>query len=99
MKPYEILELSQKSDIQTVERRFMHLCSILQNNENSMGNNLDKYNELAFELLLSYSVYIIQYFHQNKINLTVKHQGRIFLLNENKRSLNQIYKYLANAKN
>ena len=23
----------------------MHLCSILQNNENSMGNNLDKYNE------------------------------------------------------
>ena len=61
--------------------------------------DLDKYNELAFELLLSYSVYIIQYFHQNKINLTVKHQGRIFLLNENKRSLNQIYKYLANAKN
>ena len=61
--------------------------------------DLDKYNKLAFELLLSYSVYIIQYFHQNKINLTVKHQGRIFLLNENKRSLNQIYKYLANAKN
>ena len=61
--------------------------------------DLDKYNELAFELLLSYSVYIIQYFHQNKINLTVKHQGRIFLLNEDKRSLNQIYKYLANAKN
>ena len=45
MKPYEILELSPKSDIQTVERRFMHLCSILQDNENSMGNNLDKYNE------------------------------------------------------
>ena len=45
MKPYEILELSKKSDIQTVERRFMHLCSILQNNENSIGNNLDKYNE------------------------------------------------------
>ena len=61
--------------------------------------DLDKYNELAFELLLSYSVYIIQYFHQNKINLTVKHQGRIFLLDENKKSLNQIYKYLANAKN
>ena len=34
MKPYEILELSPKSDIQTVERRFMHLCSILQENEN-----------------------------------------------------------------
>ena len=61
--------------------------------------DLDEYNELAFELLLSYSVYIIQYFHQNKINLTVKHQGRIFLLDENKKSLNQIYKYLANAKN
>ena len=49
MKPYEILELSKKSDIQTVERRFMHLCSILQNNENSMGNNLDKYNEYEKE--------------------------------------------------
>ena len=33
MKPYEILELSKKSDIQTVERRFMHLCTILQNNK------------------------------------------------------------------
>ena len=61
--------------------------------------DLDKYNELAFELLLSYSVYIIQYFYQNKINLTLKHQGNIFLLDKNEQSLNQIYKYLANAKN
>ena len=45
MKPYEILELSPKSDIQTVERRFMHLCSILQNSGDSMGNSLDKYND------------------------------------------------------
>ncbi len=61
--------------------------------------DLDKYNELAFELLLSYSVYIIQYFYQNKINLIIKHQGTTLLLDENEKSLNQIYKYLANAKN
>ena len=61
--------------------------------------DLDKYNELAFELLLSYSVYIIQYFYQNKINLTLKHQGITLLLDENEKSLKQIYKYLANAKN
>ena len=61
--------------------------------------DLDKYNELAFELLLSYSVYIIQYFHKNKINLIIKHQGTTLLLDENEKSLKQIYKYLANAKN
>ena len=61
--------------------------------------DLDRYNELEFELLLSYSVYIIEYFYQNKINLTLKHQGNIFLLDKNEQSLNQIYKYLANAKN
>ena len=61
--------------------------------------DLDRYNELEFELLLSYSIYIIEYFYQNKINLTLKHQGNIFLLDKNKKSLNQIYKYLANAKN
>ena len=61
--------------------------------------DLDRYNELEFELLLSYSIYIIEYFYQNKINLTLKHQGNIFLLDKNEKSLNQIYKYLANAKN
>ena len=61
--------------------------------------DLDKYNELEFELLLSYSIYIIEYFYQNKINLTLKHHGKTFLLDKNEKSLNQIYKYLANAKN
>ena len=61
--------------------------------------DLDRYNELDFELLLSYSIYIIEYFYQNKINLTLKHQGNTFLLDKNEKSLNQIYKYLANAKN
>lgn len=61
--------------------------------------DLDRYNELEFELLLSYSIYIIEYFYQNKINLTLKHQGNIYLLDKNEQSLNQIYKYLANAKN
>ena len=61
--------------------------------------DLDKYNELEFELLLCYSIYIIQYFYRNKINLTLKHQGNTFLLDKNEKSLNQIYKYLANAKN
>ena len=61
--------------------------------------DLDKYNTLDFELLLSYSVYIIQYFYQNKINLTIKHKGKIFSLDKNEKSLNLIYKYLANVKN
>jgi len=54
---------------------------------------------LDFELLLSYSIYIIQHFYKNKINLTLKHQGKTFLLDKNEKSLNQIYKYLAYAKN
>ena len=61
--------------------------------------DLDKYSELDFELLISYSIYIVEYFYQNKINLTLKHHGKTLLLDKNEKSLNQIYKYLANAKN
>ena len=45
MNSYETLELSKKNDIETVEKRFMHLCSILQNNSETMGKNLDTFNE------------------------------------------------------
>tara|TARA_Y100000996_G_scaffold395784_1_gene361309 strand:+ start:1179 stop:2075 length:897 start_codon:yes stop_codon:yes gene_type:complete len=45
MNSYETLELSKKNDIETVEKRFMHLCAILQNNNEGMGKNLDKFNE------------------------------------------------------
>ena len=82
----------------TIDKKYI---KIFKNKEKTQKLilDLDRYNELEFELLLSYSIYIIQYFYRNKINLTLKHQGNIFLLDKNKKSLNQIYKYLANAKN
>ena len=82
----------------TIDKKYI---KIFKNKEKTQKLilDLDRYNELEFELLLSYSIYIIEYFYQNKINLTLKHQGNIFLLDKNEKSLNQIYKYLANAKN
>ena len=60
--------------------------------------DLDKYNNIKFERLLSYSTYLIKYFYQKKISLTFKHKENIFLLNNNEKSLNQIFRYLANVK-
>ena len=61
--------------------------------------NLDLYQSIEFETLLSYATFIIQYYYKNKINLTVKHLDQTFYLNQNENSLNQILKYLANAQN
>ena len=61
--------------------------------------NLDLYQSIEFETLLSYATFIVQYYYKNKINLTVKHLDQTFYLNQNENSLNQIYKYLANVQN
>ena len=84
--------------ISTIDKKYIKIFKDKEKTQ-KLILDLDRYNELEFELLLSYSIYIIEYFYQNKINLTLKHQGNIFLLDKNKKSLNQIYKYLANAKN
>ena len=60
--------------------------------------DLDKYNNIKLERLLSYSTYLIKYFYQKKISLTFKHRGNIFLLYNSEKSLNQILRYLANVK-
>ena len=61
--------------------------------------NLDLYQSIEFETLLSYATFIVQYYYKNKINLTVKHLDQTFYLNQNENSLNQILKYLANVQN
>ena len=82
----------------TIEKKYIKVFKDKQKKQ-KLILDLDRYDELDFELLLSYSIYIIQYFYKKKINLTIKHQGKTFLLDQNEKSLNQIYKYLAYAKN
>ena len=43
--------------------------------------NLNKYEEINFELLLGYAVYIIHYFFDNKKKLIIKHRNNVFELN------------------
>jgi len=61
--------------------------------------NLDLYQSIEFETLLSYATFIVHYYYKNKINLTVKHLDETFYLSQSENSFNQILKYLANAKN
>ena len=59
--------------------------------------DLDQYSKIPFELLLSYATFIIQFYFNKKIELTVKHKDNIFYLKSNRSSLNQILKYFANV--
>ena len=59
--------------------------------------DLDQYSEIPFELLLSYATYIVQFYFNKKIQLTVKHKDNIFYLKSNRSSLNQILKYFTNV--
>ena len=60
--------------------------------------DLNRYPNIPFELLLSYSVYIIKYFFQKKMQLVLKHNDNKFHLKSNQSSLNEILKYFANVK-
>ena len=59
--------------------------------------DLNRYPNIPFELLLSYSVYIIKYFFQKKMQLVLKHNDNKFHLKSNQSSLNEILKYFANV--
>ena len=59
--------------------------------------NLNKYEEINFEMLLGYAVYIIHYFFDNKKKLIIKHRNNVFELNSSQNSLNKILKYLSNV--
>ena len=58
--------------------------------------DLDKYNELEFELLLAILYILFNIFSKKKIkSYKIKtSRNSIFLLDKNKKSLNQILKYL-----
>ena len=60
--------------------------------------DLNRYPNIPFELLLSYSTYIIKYFFQKKMHLILKHNENSFHLRSNQSSLNEILKYFANVK-
>ena len=59
--------------------------------------DLNRYPNIPFELLLSYSVYIIKYFFQKRMQLVLKHNDNKFHLKSNQSSLNEILKYFANV--
>lgn len=59
--------------------------------------NLNNYEEINFELLLCYAVYIVHYFFDYKKKLIIKHRNNIFELNSSQNSLNKILKYLSNV--
>ena len=61
--------------------------------------DLNKYSHIEFEKLLSYSVFILDFYFTKSLNLTFKHKDNVFHLNENKNSLNKILKYISNVKN
>ena len=81
----------------TLEKKYIKTFKDSQKSQ-KLILNLDKYNNVKFERLLSYSIYLIKYFYQKKINLIFKHKGNIFLLDNNEKSLNKIFRYLANVK-
>ena len=60
--------------------------------------DLNRYPNIPFELLLSYSIYIIKYFFQKRMQLILKHNDNKFHLKSNQSSLNEILKYFANVK-
>ena len=60
--------------------------------------DLNRYPNIPFELLLSYSVYIIKYFFQKRMQLVLKHNDNKFHLKSNQSSLNEILKYFSNVK-
>ena len=65
--------------------------------ENKIILDLDQYPEIPFETLLGYSTYIIKHYFKIKEDLTIKHRGETFYLNQNENSLKLILKYLANV--
>ena len=67
-------------------------------NDQKVILNLNKYPHIPFELLLSYSTYIIKYYFQKNKELKLKHNNNLFHLKSNQSSLNLILKYLADVK-
>ena len=67
-------------------------------NDQKVILNLNKYPHIPFELLLSYSTYIIKYYFQKNKELKLKHNNNFFHLKSNQSSLNLILKYLADVK-
>ena len=67
-------------------------------NDQKVILNLNKYPHIPFELLLSYSTYIVKYYFQKNKELKLKHNNNLFHLKSNQSSLNLILKYLADVK-
>ena len=81
----------------TLEKKYIKTFKDKQKSQ-KLILDLDKYNNVKFERLLSYSIYLIKYFYQKKINLIFKHKGDLLLLDNKEKSLNKIFRYLANVK-
>ena len=82
----------------TIDKKYVKIFSDKKKISNSILD-LDKFNHINLELLLSNVVYIVELYYRNKANLTIKHKDNLFKLNNNQESLNQILKYLAYVKN
>ena len=82
----------------TIDKKYVKIFSDKKKISNSILD-LDKFNHINLELLLSNVVYIVELYYRNKANLIIKHKDNLFKLNNNQESLNQILKYLAYVKN
>ncbi len=80
------------------DKKFVKEFESFKNSKKSILD-LNKYSHIEFEKLLSYSVYILDYYFSKSLNLTFKHKDNVFHLKENKNSLNEILKYISNVKN
>jgi len=79
------------------DKKFVKKFESFKNSKKSILD-LNKYSHIEFEKLLSYSVYILDYYFSKSLNLTFKHKDNLFHLKENKNSLNEILKYISNVK-
>ena len=82
----------------TIDKKYVKIFSDKKKISNSILD-IDKFNHINFEQLLSNVVYIVKLYYANKANLTIKHKNKFFELDNNQQSLNQILKYLAYVKN
>ncbi len=80
------------------DKKFVKEFESFKNSKKSILD-LNKYSHIEFEKLLSYSVYILDYYFSKSLNLTFKHKDNVFHLKENKNSLSEILKYISNVKN
>ena len=85
-------------DLTRSHRRFIKTFSNPNLNQEQVLD-LNDYDSIEFEQLLSFVSYIFINSFKLKKNISLKHKDKIFHLTDEKSSLNNILKYLSNVQN